>query len=163
MLLSKGPVKGGGPQADGHGGRSPPSGHGSIVDHPFEGAARNRSTRVVPDHRGELHVTNCEAPSPHAPELGAREAHRASPTGLPFVPRLSNGMWLMALEVLTFQQPNAQEFNDWLFLFSTCHSSKTRPRRTINTSRLVVAFGLVLQLFFFLVVLVVFVFVALDF
>ena len=135
MLLSTGPVKGGGPQADGHGGRSPPSGHWCIVDRPFEGAARNRSTRVVPDHRGELHVTNCEAPSPHAPELGAREAHRASPTGLPFVPRLSNGMRLMVLEVLAFRQPDAQEFTDWFLLFYTCYSSKTRPRKITNTSR----------------------------
>ena len=50
-------------------------GHGSSVRRPFEGAARNRSTRVFPDHGG--------TPRDQLPELGAREAKRASPTGLP--------------------------------------------------------------------------------
>ena len=115
----EGRYEGGGPQADGHGGRSPPSGHGSIARRPFEGAARNRSTRAFPDHRGGLHVTNCEAPSLRVPELGAREAHRASPAGLPLVPRLSNNTQLMVLKMPRLQQPEAQDcFGLYLFISS---------------------------------------------
>ena len=63
-------------------------------------------------------MTNCEAPSLHVPELGAREAHRASPAGLPLVPRLSNNMQLMVPEMPTLQQPEAQDFLGCYFFIS---------------------------------------------
>ena len=131
-----------GPQADGHEGRSPLSGHGNIVGHPFEGAARNRSTRAFPGHRGEFHVTNCEAPSPHVPELGAREAHRASPTGLPLVPRLSSNMQLMVLKMPKLQQPEAQVFKFSISgFYRTCKAHAKRTRGFVLFASKVIFFG----------------------
>ena len=66
-----------------------------------------------------------QLPSPHVPELGAREAHRASPTGLPLVPRPSSNVQLMVPEMPKLQQPEAQVFYN-LFVFISLHLEGAR-------------------------------------